>query len=93
MSDMYRITYHLQVSNDLKSIGTRAQRHVRQAIETKLALAPVRFGKPLQHSLRGLRSLRVGDYRVVFQLSGRELFIVLIAHRSVVYKRAHKRSL
>jgi hypothetical protein len=45
----------------------------------------------LRFSLKGLRSLRVGDYRVVFRIQKNEVFIVLIAHRSFVYKEADKR--
>ena len=88
---MYQITYHSQIKTDLKQIGTREQRRIRQAIEGKILTDPIQFGKPLQHSLRGLRSLRVGDYRVVFQLSENEVYVVLIAHRSAVYKQANKR--
>lgn len=88
---MYEISYHITIRDDLASIGTAEQQRIRQAIESKLQTKPVLFGKPLQYSLRGLRSLRVGDYRVVFQLTPTEVFIVLIAHRSLVYKNVPKR--
>lgn len=88
---MYTILYHPQVRDDIAAIGGKEQSQIRQAIEKKLQHQPVIYGKPLQHSLRGLRSLRVGDYRVVFQLNSTEVYIVLIAHRSVVYKKAQKR--
>jgi mRNA interferase RelE/StbE len=44
-------------------------------------------GYPLRGRLRGLRSLRVGSYRVVYLLSenGSIVRVVAIRHRSVAY--------
>lgn len=89
---MYKISYHVAVPDDIASIGEVHRRRIKEAIEQKLESSPVRFGKPLQNSLSGLRSLRVGDYRVVFQITGLVVFVVLIAHRSMVYKIARKSS-
>jgi mRNA interferase RelE/StbE len=89
---MYRVTYHQHIPNDLKALDTPTKRRLKQAIEAKLMVDPIRFGKPLQHSLSGLRTLRVGDYRIVYQLSKTEVFILLVAHRSVVYTAATKRT-
>lgn len=88
---MFEITYHKKILDDISVISSASRNTIRKAIEEKLAVSPDFFGKPLQYSLAGLRSLRVGDYRVVFQLKKKEVFVVLIAHRSVVYKMAGKR--
>ncbi len=88
---MYSISYHSEVANDISAIGSGDKKRIKVAIEFKLMIDPVRFGKPLQHSLRGLRTFRVGDYRVVFLLIKNEIFVVMIAHRSVVYDKAVKR--
>lgn len=88
---MFEITYHKKVVDDISIISTSHQRVIRKAIEEKLRSKPQFFGKPLQFSLVGLRSLRVGDYRIIFQLKKKEVFVVLIAHRSVVYSTIHKR--
>jgi mRNA interferase RelE/StbE len=46
-------------------------------------------GYALRGRLRGLRSLRVGTYRVIYQLTDddREVRVVAIRHRSVAYGR------
>ena len=46
-------------------------------------------GHALRGRLRGLRSLRVGTFRVIYQLSedGRTVRVVAIRHRSVAYGR------
>ena len=88
---MFEITYHHKVSVDISSISSSHKSTIKKAIEEKLSIKPEFFGKPLQFSLIGLRSMRVGDYRIIFQLKKKEVFIVLIAHRSVVYKSIDKR--
>lgn len=89
---MYRITYHHQVADDIATVTKSARSAIKAAIEGKLTTEPALFGKPLQFSLKGLRSMRVQDYRVVFRLTHNEVYIVLIAHRSVVYRQASKRN-
>ena len=88
---MFEIIYHKKITEDISVISSASRNTIRKAIEEKLVISPDFFGKPLQYSLTGLRSLRVGDYRVVFQLKRREVFVVLIAHRSVVYKMTGER--
>lgn len=88
---MFEITYHKKILEDIAGISSVHKKAIQKAIEEKLMTEPEFFGKPLQFSLVGLRSLRVGDYRVIFQLKKKEVYIVLIAHRSVVYKNARGR--
>ena len=46
-------------------------------------------GSPLKGDLRGLRRVRVGDYRVVYEVLDGELvvLVVLVAHRRAAYRR------
>lgn len=46
-------------------------------------------GTPLKGGLRGLRRLRVGDYRIVYELLDGELvvLVVRVAHRRDAYRR------
>ncbi|OHA82768.1 MAG: hypothetical protein A2937_02965 [Candidatus Yonathbacteria bacterium RIFCSPLOWO2_01_FULL_47_33b] len=88
---MFEITYHKKIVDDISAISSVHKNAIRKAIEEKLSSNPEFFGKPLQFSLAGLRSLRVGDYRIVFQLKKKEVFVILITHRSVVYALADKR--
>jgi len=64
---------------------------ISKAIENKLTKDPLRFGKPLQYSLKGCRSLRVGEFRVVFAMNEATIFVIKIGHRSDVYDEAVKR--
>jgi len=68
---------------------TRAQ--VRAAIE-RLREDPLR-GKPLQLTLRGLRSWRTGEWRIVYRLvhDRLEILVVAVGHRREVYDRLRER--
>ncbi len=59
---------------------------IKKAIEEKLVNDPVRFGKPLQYSLKGCRRLRVGNYRIIYVVEQETVLIVKIGHRKEVYK-------
>ena len=45
-------------------------------------------GYPLRGKLRGLYSLRVGSYRILYQLTdeGQTVRVAAIRHRSIVYQ-------
>lgn len=66
----------------------RAQPRLFQALVKKidvLANQPT-LGKPLVGPLKGKWSLRVGDYRILYEFSENRLVILTINHRREVYK-------
>ena len=70
----------------LRGIPPGIVREIQEAIDEKLTRAPEVFGKPLRFALQGCRRLRVGDYRVIFQIRDSTVIILDIAHRSIIYK-------
>ncbi|MEI6093602.1 MAG: type II toxin-antitoxin system RelE/ParE family toxin [bacterium] len=84
---MYKIEYlENVVEDDISSLSKSEKLKIKKAIEEKLVNDPVRFGKPLQYSLKGSRRLRVGDYRVIYVIEKDVVLIVKIGHRKEVYK-------
>ncbi len=85
---MYKIEYVESVKEDLLSISKTDKIQIRKSIEKKLATNPIEFGKPLQYSLKGLRRLRVGNYRVIFEIEDevKTVLIIKIGHRREVYE-------
>ena len=43
--------------------------------------------KPLRYELKGLRSARVGKWRVIYRVEGEEVIILSIGHRKNVYEK------
>ena len=72
---------------DIPALSAPVSKLIEKAINEKLRRNPIAFSKPLQHSLKGQRRLRVGDYRVLFALDQKQLIIRItaIAHRRYVY--------
>ena len=68
----------------------KLDKNERERIIKKLTLLETnpQLGKPLTGPLAGLWSLRIGDYRVIYQIKDKELIILVlkIGHRKNVYK-------
>jgi mRNA interferase RelE/StbE len=89
---MFEVIYHEDVvRKDIPRISIDWQKKIRTAIETKLTTKPEVYGKPLRRSLKNYRKLRIGDYRVIFRIEGRQVKIFVIQHRSKVYSKAVNR--
>ena len=86
----FHIKYETQVvTQDLKNLPRAVLQRIKSAIETKLCVDPISFGKPLRYSLKKHFRLRVGDYRIIYrvELTERTVWIVHIDHRKDVYGR------
>jgi mRNA interferase RelE/StbE len=87
----YKLRYHPSVkSEDLPKLDRAIAVRIRKAIETRLLAAPQEYGEPLRRTLKGYWKLRVGDYRVVFRVKGKEIFVLGIIHRKEVYEIVEK---
>ncbi|MDO8675379.1 MAG: type II toxin-antitoxin system RelE/ParE family toxin [Candidatus Omnitrophota bacterium] len=84
----YRPIYHHEIPDDLGGIPANIKGRIQRAIETRLLADPISYGLPLRKSLRGHRKLRVGDYRVIYRIEGRQVIILKIGHRKSVYPQA-----
>lgn len=88
-SDLYCIEYLQKVtSKDIPLLPKTMRMLIKQAIEERLGVDPIGFGKPLQYNLKGCRRLRVGDYRIIYQIKEKKVIIIAIKHRKDVYENA-----
>jgi len=92
MGMSFSISYHVDVvTHDIPKLSKSDRDQIKRAIETKLTENPEVFGKPLRRSLKGYRKLRIGDYRVIFRIEGNVVKVLVIQHRSIVYKKIDQR--
>ena len=85
----YSLVYSQKViDDDIPKLSKSAPILIKKAIEERLSLDPIHFGKPLRYSLFGHRCLRVSDYRVVYRVETdqRRVVIIAIKHRKEVYE-------
>ena len=87
----FEVRLHPEVSRDLESISRHMADRILTAIDERLAAAPGRFGERLRKSLRGYWKLRVGDYRVVYAIVGRQVRVLGVMDRKEVYGRIVRR--
>jgi len=93
LAEPYDVVYRPEVlEEDLPEIPRNLQKRILSAIERRLMTEPVRYGTRLRRSLSSLWKLRVGDYRVVYEISGRTVRIWTVAHRKKAYEEAERRA-
>jgi mRNA interferase RelE/StbE len=79
------IDWERKAVKELAAVPKKEQRRIVDAVAL-LRRDPLR-GKPLSAEWKGLRRLRVGDYRVIYAFDGKKLrvCIVRVGHRRGVY--------
>ena len=91
----WKIIYHKDVDDDLKSVGPVAARRIILTINEKLTKAPEKSGASLSNNLKNFRKLRIGDFRVVYQISNKEIIVFVLAvgprKDKQIYRSASKR--
>jgi mRNA-degrading endonuclease RelE of RelBE toxin-antitoxin system len=82
------VTYELKptptFSKAFKRPDTTAQQRVFEEVKA-LKEAPFGKSKELHGKLKGLRSFRVGGYRVIFQVVGKAVELLTVGPRGSVY--------
>lgn len=92
MPAVYAVAYRPEVEQaDIPAIPRNLQIRIFRAIETRLMIEPTRYGQRLRRSLSGWWKLRVGDYRVVYEIKGQGVTVWTICHRKKVYSVAERR--
>lgn len=83
----YFVEYREGVLDEVSKFNSDIQDRIKKAMEERLASAPKEFGKWLSFAWRGFRSLRVGDYRVIYKVQDDKVIIYKIGHRDDVYEK------
>lgn len=84
----YEIYYRRDAAKELKKIPSKYILSIKNAIE-ELRNNPYPKGyKKMQGEWLGNYRIRIGDYRVIYQINTKELFISIerIGHRSYIYR-------
>ena len=77
----YKILYEKEVVKyDIPNLDRAVAKLICNAIEKKLIVDPIEFGKPLQYDFKGHRRLRVGDYRIVYRIEKNSVIVTSIRH-------------
>jgi mRNA interferase RelE/StbE len=82
----------LVFKKDFKKIDRSDQRRILKTIRKKLATKPKEFGKPLRGELKGYWKLRIGKYRVIYEIEEEKVLVcvIMVGYRrdEEAYKKA-----
>ena len=79
------VRYATAVVKDLKRLPAKDARRILEKIEAVLAANP-NAGAPLAGKFRGMRRLRGGDYRAIYETTNDGVLVLRIRHRRHAYR-------
>ena len=85
MKAKFEIRFTPRFSRRIKALDKETQ--VRILREINVLKTNPYAGKPLRGELKGVHSLRIGNYRVLYQIKGNEIHLLVVGHRKRIYER------
>jgi len=84
----WTVEYTTSALKEIQALDGSAKKIIKKAIEDKLMTEPLKFGLPLRRTLKNFFKLRVGDYRIIYQIEDQEVTVLVIkvGHRREVYE-------
>lgn len=87
---IHRLRVPADVARLIQNLHPGLKRKIRDALEH--ILADLHAGKALKDELAGLRSFRVGRFRIVYRIAiGRFIDLIAIGPRAVIYEETYRR--
>jgi len=79
----FEIRFTPRFLKNIKTLDKEVQ--VRILREINILKTNPYVGKPLRGEWKGIYSLRIGDYRVLYQIRENVVFLLVVGHRKRVY--------
>ncbi len=82
----YIIVYTRRAEKDIRKLDPSIKPQIGKAL-LKLQNNPFEHSEKLTDSIIGAYRIRIGDYRVIFDIEGKDIVILRVGHRKEIYKR------
>lgn len=83
----WQVIFDWRVSNiDILRLDPQIKQRIGKTIKVRLQVDPFLYGLPLRGKLKKFWKLRVGDWRVIYDVSGTKIRVFAIANRRDVYQ-------
>jgi mRNA interferase RelE/StbE len=79
----FEVKFAPRFLKEIKALDREVQVRILREINS-LKTNPY-VGKPLRGEWKGVYSLRIGDYRVLYQIKENKVFLLVVGHRKRVY--------
>ncbi len=83
---IYNLLYTRRAEKDIKKLDSAIKRQIGKAI-LKLLNDPLEHSEKLTDPKIGTYRFRIGEYRVVFDIEGKDIVVLRVGHRKEIYKR------
>ncbi|MGB9756332.1 MAG: type II toxin-antitoxin system RelE family toxin [Candidatus Bathyarchaeales archaeon] len=83
MKAKFEVRFTPRFLKNIEALDRKIQVRILQ--EIKILKTNPYVGKPLRGEWKGVYSLRIGDYRVLYQVKKNEVFLLVVGHRKRVY--------
>jgi mRNA interferase RelE/StbE len=85
----YNILFTDRSKRQFNKLGKDIQKQVISYLEKRVVSNPLKFGKSLVGDKKGLWRYRVGDYRIICNISNSQLLILVleVGHRKEIYSK------
>lgn len=82
----YSLLFTSRAKKDIEQLSEAIKHKISAALD-RIMQNPL-IGKLLKGELQGLRSYRVGDHRIIYQIYKREILVIVlkIGHRREIYR-------
>ncbi len=82
---VYNLLYTKSAVRDIKKLDRVARKKIKKRLEF-LSLSPFKYSKKLTDPRLGTYRFRAGNYRVIFDIGGKNIIILRVGHRREIYK-------
>ncbi len=83
---MFNLVYTKRAVKDIERLDHAAKRRIGQKL-LRYTEDPFKHAERISDSDLGSFRFRIGDYRVVFDVDGKDILILRVGHRREVYRR------
>ncbi|MEC4684679.1 MAG: type II toxin-antitoxin system RelE/ParE family toxin [Nitrospirota bacterium] len=82
----YRLVYTRRAEKDIKKLDPTVKTSIGNSLQ-KLQDDPVQYSEQLTDPKIGTYRFRIGDYRVIFDIEGKDIVVLRVGHRKDIYRR------
>jgi mRNA interferase RelE/StbE len=79
----FEVKFAPRFLKEIKALDREVQ--VRILREINILKTNPYVGKPLRGEWKGIYSLRIGDYRVLYQIKEEKVYLLVVGHRKRIY--------
>ncbi len=82
----FEVNFSEKAAKEFRKLEKHVQKRIVEKLTEYAANENLSEAKKLAHPSLGQWRYRIGDYRIIFDLSGKEMQVLKVAHRSEVYE-------